>query len=319
MLNALTIDLEDWFQVSNLEHLISVEQWGQCRPRLVDDTSRLLETLASADVRATFFVLGWNARHFPDLVRTIRRAGHEIGSHGYAHRRVYDQTPEEFADDLAMANEVIAEAAGVRPRCYRAPSFSITPRSVWALEVLAAAGFEADSSVFPVRHDRYGFPSAPRLPYRIRTESGACLTEAPPSTLKLGGGNLPFSGGAYFRLLPYAVVNKLCHLLNGRGEPVIFYFHPWEIDPEIPHFRLSPFRRLLSYINLDKTQSRLDALLRSFEFGTLSEMLAGTEIGREWDAPVSGDGYLEELSAAPSGQGAARESGRWKRIAGWRG
>jgi len=294
MLNALTIDLEDWFQVSNLEHLIPYQEWGSRPPRLAENTRRLLELLAKADARATFFVLGWNAAHFPQLVREIKAAGHEIGSHGYAHRLVYQQAPEQFAFDLALATNAIGEASGVRPCCYRAPSFSITPRSAWALQALVAAGFEVDSSVFPIFHERYGFCGAPRLPHRIRVNGAASLVEAPPSTVRLAGRNFPFAGGAYFRLLPYWAVKRLCQLLNGRGEPIIFYLHPWELDPCIPRFRLSPFRFLRSYANLHQTEDRLTRLLRDFRFGTLSEALA--------QIPALGTWNPAEVSFGPQGQ-----------------
>jgi len=294
MLNALTVDLEDWFQVSNVEHIISRDQWASCESRLASNTRRLLGLLAEANVRATFFVLGWNAERFPHLVREIRDAGHEIGSHGYAHRLVYEQTPEEFARDLERANEAIGDACGVRPSCYRAPSFSIGPGTVWAFDVLKAAGFTVDSSVFPVVHERYGFPGAPRVPCRISV-NGLGLTEAPPSTIRFAGWNWPFAGGAYFRLLPQWAVELFCHTLNRRGEPVVFYIHPWELDAGIPRFRLSPFRRLRSYVNLEETAVRVAKLVRSSQFGTLSRMLAGVRTLVEWEPgkATNGKGELE--------------------------
>jgi len=283
MLNALTIDLEDWFQVSNVEHIIPFEKWDECEPRLVANTCRLLRLLARTGTRATFFVLGWNAERFPGLVQEVHAAGHEIGSHGYAHRLIFDQRLEEFAADLALAEQVIGEACGVKPRCYRAPSFSITPRSVWAFEVLQAAGFEVDSSIFPIVHERYGFRGAPRLPHRVRVNGRSSLVEAPPSTVRLLRRNFPFAGGAYFRLLPYWAARGFCSRLNRRGEPVIFYLHPWELDPDIPRFRLSPFRQLRSYANLDQTEERVTRLLRDFEFGSLSEALAGCADLQVWE------------------------------------
>ncbi len=282
MLNALTIDLEDWFQVSNVQHLVPYESWDECRPRLAGSTRRLLRLLDRANVRATFFVLGWNAERFPALVREVHDAGHDIGSHGYAHRLVYEQDPKEFAADLVRANEIIGEIDGVRPCCYRAPSFSVTPRSVWALDVLRGLGFEVDSSVFPVLHERYGFAAAPRLPHVVSLNGKTTLIEAPPSTVRFARRNFPFAGGAYFRLLPYAAVERLCRFLNARGEPVVFYLHPWELDPDIPRLRLSPFRQLRSYVNLDKTESRVEQLLRSFRFGTLRQMLAAYPPSTEW-------------------------------------
>jgi polysaccharide deacetylase family protein (PEP-CTERM system associated) len=282
MLNALTIDLEDWFQVSNVEHIISREQWGECEVRLFDTTRRLLQVLDRAGVQATFFVLGWNARRFPELIREVQEAGHEIGSHGYAHRLIFEQTPEELAADLAEAEEAIGTATGVRPQVYRAPSFSITPRSVWAFDVLAQAGFTADSSVFPIFHERYGFQEAPRLPHRVVTSGEGSLLEAPPSTIRLVGRNYPFAGGAYFRLLPYPCVRSFCRQLGRHQEPVVFYIHPWELDAGFPRFPLSPFRRLRSYANLDKTEIRLARLLRDFPFGTLSSMLHECQTERTW-------------------------------------
>jgi polysaccharide deacetylase family protein (PEP-CTERM system associated) len=282
MLNALTIDLEDWFQVSNVSHIIPFETWDECRPRLVENTGRLLELLAAHDVRATFFVLGWNARRFPGLVRDIKAAGHEVASHGYAHRLIYEQTPEEFASDLAHATDAIGEACGERPRCYRAPSFSITPESLWAFEVLDAAGMGVDSSVFPIFHERYGFTAAPRLPHRVRVNGTANMVEVPPSTVRFAGRNFPFAGGAYFRLLPQVAVERCCRSLNGRGEPVIFYLHPWELDPDIPRFPLSPFRRLRSYANLHTTERRVARLLSRFRFGPLSDVLPGCPPLSEW-------------------------------------
>jgi polysaccharide deacetylase family protein (PEP-CTERM system associated) len=282
MLNALTIDLEDWFQVSNVNHIIPFETWDDCRPRLVENTGRLLELLGTYDVRATFFVLGWNARRFPGLVRDIKAAGHEVASHGYAHRLIYEQTPEEFASDLARATDAIGEACGERPRCYRAPSFSITPESLWAFEVLDAAGMGVDSSVFPIFHERYGFTAAPRLPHRVRVNGTANMVEVPPSTVRFAGRNFPFAGGAYFRLLPQAAVERFCRMLNGRGEPVIFYLHPWELDPGIPRFRLSPFRRLRSYANLHTTARRVARLVSLFRFGRLCDMLPTCPPFSEW-------------------------------------
>ncbi len=247
-----------------MEHLIPFEQWEQCDSRLERNTQLVLNLLERAKVTATFFVLGWNAERYPHLVREIAQAGHEIASHGYAHRLVYEQTPEEFAADLARGTEAIANACGVTPRAYRAPSFSITPNAAWAFEVLAEAGFTVDASVFPIFHERYGFAGAPRLPHRVALRSGRTLVETPPSTLRLLGRNYPFAGGAYFRLLPYLAVRTFSCRLQAAGEALVFYLHPWEFDPGIPRFRLSPFRRLRSYVNLDRTEARLEALLQIF-------------------------------------------------------
>ena len=285
-MNALTFDLEEWFHVSNVEHLISRDEWEQCDSRLEAQTHRVLALLDCARVSATFFILGWNAERYPHLVQEIADAGHEIASHGYAHRLVYEQTPEEFAADLARATEAIVAACGVRPRSYRAPSFSITPRTTWAFEVLADAGMQIDASVFPIFHERYGFPRAPRLPHRINTITGGLL-EVPPSTRRILGRNYPFAGGAYFRILPYRTVRRFCKRLQRAGEPLVFYFHPWEFDPEIPKFRLSPFRQLRSYVNLEKTEARVQSLLSDFSFGTLSDMIAAYAPFPSWEVPLS--------------------------------
>jgi polysaccharide deacetylase family protein (PEP-CTERM system associated) len=282
MMNALTVDLEDWFQVSNVEHIIPREAWGECTPRLAESTRRLLALLDRAGVKATFFVLGWNAARFPEVVREVVEAGHEIGSHGYAHQLVYEQSPEQLAQDLAQATEVIGEVTGVRPRCYRAPSFSITPRCPWAFEVVQEAGFAVDASVFPIFHERYGYQQAPRLPHRVAMNGGAGLVEVPPSTIRLAGRNFPFAGGAYFRILPYAVTKAFCRWLTAHGEPLVFYLHPWELDPGIPRFRLSPFRQLRSYVNLHRAEGRLERLLHAFRFGPLSAMLAERPALGQW-------------------------------------
>lgn len=287
MTNAVTFDLEDWFQVSNLEHLIPYARWEECPSRLEQNTRRVLAALDRAGVKATFFVLGWNAARFPHLVREVAEAGHEIASHGYAHGLVYEQTPEEFSADLRRAAQAIGEACGLAPRSYRAPSFSITPRASWAFAALAEAGFQVDASVFPIFHERYGFRGAPRVPHRVALAKGAALTEAPPSTLRLLGRNYPFAGGAYFRILPYPVVRRFCRRLQAAGEPLVFYFHPWEFDPEIPRFRLSPFRALRSYVNLDRTEARLASLLRDFPFGPLARLLGELPALPAWEPPAA--------------------------------
>lgn len=315
-MNALTFDLEDWFQVSNVEHLFPRSEWEVCPSRLERNARRVLAMLARADVRATFFVLGWNADRFPHLIREIAAAGHEIASHGYAHRLIYEQTPEEFAADLARATQAIGEACGRTPCSYRAPSFSITPRSLWAFPMLAAAGFNVDASVFPIFHERYGLRGAPRVPHRVALGNGDALLEVPPSTLRLAGRNYPFAGGAYFRILPYPVVRQFCRRLRAAGEPLVFYFHPWEFDPEIPRFRLSPFRALRSYVNLDRTEARVASLLSDFAFGTLSEALAAHPAQQTWEPPrrqvahtTKGESDVLVLRGAtvPAGESRARD------------
>lgn len=274
MVNALTIDFEDWFQVTSLERFIGYPAWSGCEVRLQASTERLLRLLGETETRATFFVLGWNADRFPDLVKRILDAGHEIGSHGYRHQVVYSLSPDEFREDLERSMAVIARAAGRPPVGYRAPSFSIVARSTWALEVLKRFGLEFDSSVVPARHHRYGIPHAPRYPYRILLNGSGALAEGPVSTLAMAGTNLIVSGGAYFRLLAYPIIRSAVRWLNGLGQPAVFYLHPWELDPGIPRYPLPPGLRLLSYANLHTTEDKLRRLLREFRFAPLGEVIA---------------------------------------------
>jgi len=273
MVNALTIDFEDWFQVTSLERFIAYPAWPGCEVRLHESTDRLLRVLRETETRATFFVLGWNADRFPDLVKRVLDAGHEIGSHGYRHQVVYSLSPGQFREDLARSMEAIDRVTGGPPVGYRAPSFSIVGRSAWALEVLRELSLGLDSSVVPARHHRYGIPHAPRYPYRIVLNGSGALAEAPISTLAMPGTNLVVSGGAYFRLLAYPAIRWAVRWLNGLGQPAVFYLHPWELDPGIPRYPLPPMLRLLSYANLQTTEDKLRRLLREFKFAPLGEVI----------------------------------------------
>jgi polysaccharide deacetylase family protein (PEP-CTERM system associated) len=228
---------------------------------------------AQSGVTATFFTLGWVAERFPALVRRIAEAGHEIASHGYAHRLVYQTTRDEFADDLRRARTAIEAACGMPVLGYRAPSYSITRDSLWALDVLLEQGYVYDASVFPIHHDRYGIPDAPRHPYRIRRPLGE-LWELPGSTVQVGGQNLPIAGGGYFRLLPYSWTRWGIRRVNERErQPAIFYLHPWEIDPDQPRIEASTLSRFRHYRNLAKTESRLRRLLSEFRFGSAMSVI----------------------------------------------
>ncbi len=275
MINAMTVDVEDYFQVSGFENRIARSTWPTFESRVVANTQRLLEIFERRQVRATFFVLGWVAEHFPSLVAEIRSAGHELASHGYGHQLVYSISPEEFRTDLRRAREAIeAAAGGGRVVGYRAPSFSITNASLWALDVLLQEGYEFDASVYPIRHDRYGIPGWPRHPHRVVRAHGA-IWEVPGSTTRLAGTNLPIAGGGYFRLLPYIWTRRGIHQLNMiEKRPAIFYLHPWEIDPAQPRLAASGLTRVRHYTNLDKTEERLRRLLDDFQFGTVSDVLA---------------------------------------------
>jgi polysaccharide deacetylase family protein (PEP-CTERM system associated) len=271
--NAMTIDVEDYFHVSVFDGLVPRHAWEALESRVERNTDRLLEMLAEFDVRATFFVLGWVAERHPDLVRRIVSGGHEIASHGYGHRLVYDQTPQAFRDDVRRAKGLLEQVSGVQVNGYRAPSYSIVPRSLWALDVLIEEGHTYDASIFPIRHDRYGIPVSARHPYVIERAHGR-LVECPASTAEVGGTNLPIAGGGYFRLLPYRWTHWGIRRVNQtERRPVIFYLHPWEIDPDQPRLPVGLLSRVRHYRNLGETEPRLRQLLRDFSWGTLRSVL----------------------------------------------
>jgi polysaccharide deacetylase family protein (PEP-CTERM system associated) len=273
VVNVMTIDVEDYFHVSNFEAVVTRSSWAARESRVERNTDRLLQTFADADTTATFFVLGWIAERFPHLVTRIVAMGHEIASHGYAHRLVYDQTPGAFREDVRRAKALIEEASGRPVEGYRAPSFSVTSRSLWALDVLIEEGHTYDSSVYPIRHDRYGIPDAPRHPYVVRRPSGALL-EIPASTARLGGLNLPIGGGGYFRLLPYQWTRwGIAQVNRTEQRPAVFYLHPWEIDPEQPRLPAGRIAQFRHYRNLHRTEARLQRLLREFRFAPMRTLV----------------------------------------------
>ena len=268
--NALTVDVEDYFQVSAFEKDIARDQWSQYTSRVVANTHRILDLLACHDVKATFFVLGWVADRFPQLVRDIHGAGHEVGSHGHEHRLVCSQTPDQFRDDLRRSRDAIQDACGVQVTAYRAPSFSITKQSLWALDILAEEGFLVDSSIFPTHHDRYGIPDAEPRFHRINTSAGT-LWECPPSAVQFCRLKLPISGGGYFRLNPLFWTIRCLRKINQAKQPFVFYIHPWEVDPDQPRLRAgSLVSRFRHRVNLSRTYAKLDHLLSRFRFRTLS-------------------------------------------------
>ena len=281
VLNALTIDVEDYYHVSGFANCVARRQWDDFEPRVGESTQRILDRLAEADVRATFFVLGWLAERRPGLVRAIRAAGHEIGSHGYNHRLIYEQTPQQFRVDVRLARLVLEDIVGEKVIAYRAPSFSITRQSLWALDVLIEEGFRIDSSIYPTHHDRYGIPGTPLEPHAIEREAGQ-LWEFPPPVWRLLKYPLPVGGGGYFRLYPYALTRHALRAINVTGRPFAVYLHPWEFDPGQPRLRPGRLRAFRHYVNLHRTEERLVRLLKDFRFGTLSEAL------RRWDTPGAG-------------------------------
>ena len=274
VVNAMTIDVEDYFQVSAFDDVVSRDEWEARPSRVVSNTMRLLQLLDDHSVKGTFFVLGWVAHRFPALVRDIGAAGHELASHGYGHRIVYSQPPEEFREDVRRAKRTIEDASGQVVAGYRAPSFSITKDSLWALDVLVEEGYTYDASIFPIRHDRYGIPDAPRHRH-VLTRPAGTLTEAPGSTVRVLGSNLPVAGGGYFRILPYWWTRwGIARLNQTEGKPAIFYLHPWEIDPEQPRLDAGSLSRFRHYRNLDKAEGRLKRLLTDFQFGMLKDVIA---------------------------------------------
>jgi polysaccharide deacetylase family protein (PEP-CTERM system associated) len=270
-LNALTIDVEDYFHVTAFTGDVDRERWASLESRVERNTGRLVELFARHDVRATFFVLGWVAERYPAIVRDLYAAGHEIACHGLTHEVIYKQTPAVFRQETIRAKALLEDLTGTAVRGYRAATYSIVRETMWALDVLADLGFEYDSSIFPVRHDLYGVPDAPRAPYRVA--SGRML-EIPLTTLQIAGQRLPCSGGGYFRLLPYALFKWALRRVNQHDRmPAVFYCHPWEIDPQQPRIETASFKsRFRHYVNLEATEARLGRLLQDFRWGRMDEV-----------------------------------------------
>jgi polysaccharide deacetylase family protein (PEP-CTERM system associated) len=272
--NAMTVDVEDYFHVSALSQVISRDDWSRMEFRAEKSTDRLLELFARHDVKSTFFVLGWVTERAPALIRRIHAAGHEVACHGLTHELVYRQTPEVFRDETARSKRMLEDCIGTRVYGYRAASYSITAQSLWALDILAELGFEYDSSIFPIAHDRYGIPGASTQPGTIKTPKGHDIVEFPLSTKQVMGMRVPVAGGGYFRLLPYWFTRWALGSINrSEGVPFIFYLHPWEIDHEQPRFKASWLSRFRHYNNLDVCEKRLEALVKEFRFTTVREVL----------------------------------------------
>jgi polysaccharide deacetylase family protein (PEP-CTERM system associated) len=274
MRNALSVDVEDWFQVGAFETTIDKASWDSRLHRVERNTDAVMALFEEAGVKATFFTLGWVAVRYPALIRRIAEAGHEVASHGWDHLRVFRMTPEQFADDLRRARSAIEDAAGSAITGYRAPSFSIDMRTPWAHEVLAEAGYTYSSSVAPVLHDHYGWPDAPRFAFRPLADS--TLLELPVTTVKLGQRNFAAGGGGFFRLFPYRLSRWAIRRVNHHDRrPAVFYFHPWEIDPDQPRVAEAPLKsRLRHYSNLDRMAPKLRKLLRDFEWGRTDQVVA---------------------------------------------
>lgn len=288
MLNALTIDVEDYFHVSAFERHVRRDEWDGYELRVERNTRRILHLLDEYSVTATFFVLGWVAERCPQLVKAIAAAGHEVASHGYGHQRVGTQTRNEFREDVLRSKDLLEDLTGLPVFGYRAPSYSISRNTFWAFDELYAAGYRYDSSVFPVRHDFYGIPDWPRFSgWAVKEESGDWqprseensekprLRELPITTLRLGGKSLPIAGGGYFRLFPYAFSRWGLQQINRQErKPFVFYLHPWELDPGQPKIIGAGAKsRFRHYLNLHKTEARFRRLLQDFSFAPISQSM----------------------------------------------
>ena len=296
--NALTVDVEDYFQVSALAPHIARAEWERIPCRAERNVDRILELLAESGARATFFTLGWIAERHPAIVRRIVAAGHELASHGYAHLRIHEQTREEFAQDIRRAKALLEDLGGSAVRGYRAPSFSVGRTTLWAFDCIAEAGYRYSSSVYPIRHDHYGMPDAPRFPY----EPHAGLLEIPVATARLLGQNLPAGGGGYFRLLPYRATRLLLTSINRRDRrPAVFYFHPWELDPDQPRVAGTSLRtRFRHYLNLHRTHGRLRRLLRDFRWRSIEHAFFPPEAQRRMPSTASASAKLASVEGSGS-------------------
>jgi len=275
MLNAFSVDVEDYYQVGAFARTIKPDEWDRWESRVVANTRRMLEILKQArqPVKGTFFVLGWVAERHPNLVPEICAAGHEIASHGFAHRLVYEMTEEEFRNDVRRTKQLLQEQSGQEVAGYRAPSFSIVKRTPWAHRVLVEEGYRYDSSVFPIHHDLHGNADAPREIHRIDTEAGP-IREFPPAVVRFFEQNLPTGGGGYFRFFPYFVTRRMLRSINTAGRPFVFYLHPWEIDPDQPRIQGAPLKsHFRHYLNLHRTAARLARLLNDFDFAPICDIL----------------------------------------------
>jgi polysaccharide deacetylase family protein (PEP-CTERM system associated) len=270
IVNALTVDVEDYFQVSALAPYIARDRWDSTPCRVEANVERILEMFARCEARATFFTLGWIAHRYPALVRRIADAGHEVASHGFAHRRATEQRRDEFLDDIRSARQLLEDIVGAPVTGYRAPSFSVGPANAWAFDCIAEAGYRYSSSIYPIRHDHYGVPDGSRFPY----QSVAGLMELPVATVRLFGRNWPAGGGGYFRLLPYALSRWSLSRIHARdARPAVFYFHPWEVDPDQPRVPGVDARtRFRHYVNLRRMAPRLERLLSDFRWSSIERV-----------------------------------------------
>jgi polysaccharide deacetylase family protein (PEP-CTERM system associated) len=288
MKNAMTVDLEDYFHVAAFANVIQRSAWDHMEYRVEANTHRLLNLFAERGVHATFFVLGWVAKRSPQLIRDIQLAGHEVASHGMSHKLVFNQTREEFYSETRDSKKLLEDILGASVNGYRASTYSITRKSLWALDVLCDLGFRYDSSIFPIKHDVYGIPDAPQAPTMIRAPEGGTIVEFPMSTARMLGLRIPVSGGGYFRLLPYLVTHAgLLKINRELKRPFVFYLHPWEIDSQQPRVRASVLSRFRHYTNIDSCEAKLTRLIGDFQFCPMNEALG--DLGLLRDSHISSE------------------------------
>ena len=300
-IHSLSFDVEEHFQVSAFWSASRRRQWDQFESRVESNTRRIADILAHKKTQATFFILGWVAERNPGLIKALADQGHEVASHGYGHELITGQTPGMFRDDVRKAKGILEDICGKRVYGYRAPSFSITKATKWAISILIEEGYLYDSSIFPVLHDRYGMPDATPTIHLLRTEAGS-IWEVPPSTTSILGIRLPVAGGGYFRLFPYPILRQLLKRIERAGHPLVMYLHPWELDPDQPKMQGSCLSMFRHYINLHKTEDRLRALLEDFCFTSIREALepvsqACTRAEMEWGQarPLAREDHIEGI------------------------
>jgi len=279
MVNAFTVDVEDYFQVEAFSNVINQNDWGKFSCRVEANTDAILNLLDESDVKGTFFVLGWIAKRYPDVVKKISDLGHEVASHGMSHQLIYNQDRSVFKQETIDSKSLLEDLSQQPVNGYRAATYSITKKSLWALDVLAEAGFKYDSSIFPMRHDRYGISDANPLPNVLKTPKGATIVEFPISTVKNHLFTLPIAGGGYFRLFPYPITHWGLKTINKQNNPFVFYIHPWEVDPGQPKVKnISKFTKFRHYNNLSRCRLRLKRLLADFNFNTMQHVLDGMKM-----------------------------------------
>lgn len=301
---AMTVDVEDYFHVAAFKNSISPRDWERWPSRVCANTLRLLDLFDEHSIQGTFFILGWVAERQPELVREIQNRGHEIASHGYSHQLIFEQTPSVFREETRRSKELLEDICGTPVIGYRAASYSITRRSLWALDILAELGFTWDSSIFPVHHDTYGMVESPRHPYRLVTPSGAVLTEFPLSTARIAGLSIPAAGGGYFRQYPYWLSRFLLNRAADTGQPRIFYLHPWEVDPDQPRVAGAGWKsNFRHYRNLHRCMDRLRRLCQDFRFTSVEKQLASSSIHSTFDLRRDLHGLKSDESQQPEPTG----------------